>query len=72
MCNIKNISNIHNKKCLKIIFDNKEIISDFEHRWLIHKGNNKKGLVMTTQDIKDYIDSFNKPLGSFQTLNFKQ
>ena len=69
MCNIKNISNIHNKKCLKIIFDNKEeIISDFEHRWLIHKGNNKKGLVMTTQDIKDYIDSFNKPLSSFQTL----
>ena len=69
ICNIKNISNIHNKKCLKIIFDNKEeIISDFEHRWLIHKGNNKKGLVMTTQDIKDYIDSFNKPLSSFQTL----
>ncbi len=69
MCNIKNISNIHNKKCLKIKFDNnEEIISDFEHRWLIHKGNNKKGNVMTSQEIKDYLDSFSKPISSFQTL----
>ena len=69
ICNIKNISNIHNKKCLKIKFDNnEEIISDFEHRWLIHKGNNKKGNVMTSQEIKDYLDSFSKPISSFQTL----
>lgn len=69
ICNIKNISNIHNKKCLKIKFDNnEEIISDFEHRWLIHKGSNKKGNVMTSQEIKDYLDSFSKPISSFQTL----
>lgn len=69
ICNIKNISNIHNKKCLKIKFDNnEEIVSDFEHRWLIHKGNNKKGNVMTSQEIKDYLDSFSKPISSFQTL----
>lgn len=52
-CNIKAISKIHNKKCLKIIFDNKEsIISDFEHRWLVNINN--KDVVMTTQEIMDW------------------
>lgn len=60
MVNIKHISNIKNKNCLKICFDNKEeIISDFEHRWLVftvHNGN-KKEKVMTTQEIYDYYNN---------------
>jgi hypothetical protein len=68
LCNIKNISSIHNKKCLEIIFDNNEsITSDFEHRWLINKGNNKNQKVMTTQEIKDYLDTNKNPL-SYNTL----
>jgi hypothetical protein len=60
LVNIKNISTVKNKKCLKITFDNKEeIISDFEHRWLVFtdiKGV-KKEQVLTTQQIKDYNDN---------------
>lgn len=55
---IKAISEIHNKKCLKINFDNSEsIISDFEHRWLISfiKNNKQEDKVMTTQEINDYL-----------------
>jgi len=59
LVNILNISNVKNVKCLKIIFDNnEEIVSDFEHRWLVftEKNNVKKEVVMTTQEIKDYYD----------------
>jgi len=57
---ILNISKVKNKKCLKIKFDNnEEIVSDFEHRWLVYtkNGSVKKEMVMTTQEIKDYNDS---------------
>jgi len=60
LVNIKHISDIKNKKCLKIKFDNwEEILSDFEHRWLVVKkiGNLKKDVVMTTQEIYDYYAS---------------
>lgn len=69
ICNIKNISNIHFKKCLKMKFDNnEEIISDFEHRWLIYKGENKKGFVWTTQEIKDYLEKTGDNPNTFKTL----
>lgn len=73
-CSIKNISDIHHKKCYKIVLDNKEeIISDFEHRWLVtiirrkYKQVNKKRYgydfieekVMTTEEIFNYLNSPN-------------
>jgi len=54
---IKHVSNIKNKKCLKLKFDNnEEIISDFEHRWLVYTENDgvKTEVIMTTQEIKDF------------------
>ena len=55
---IKNISDIKNKKCIKFTFDNnEEIISDYEHRWLINKGFSKKGKVFTSQEVFDYLNS---------------
>jgi hypothetical protein len=58
LVSINHISNIKNKKCLKMYFDNKEeIISDFEHRWLvfsISSDGKKKERVMTTQEIYDH------------------
>ena len=62
LCNVKVVSNIHNKKCLKIIFDNnEEIVSDYEHRWLVSKisGKSIKNIVMTTQEIQDYYEEMN-------------
>jgi hypothetical protein len=62
LVNIKHISGVKNKKCLKIIFDNKEeVISDFEHRWLVFTETcgKKYEKVMTTQEIKDYNDNLN-------------
>lgn len=59
VCNIKNTSEIKNKKCYKIIFDNgEEIVSDFEHRWEISFVNSgvKKDIVMTTEEIKKEYD----------------
>lgn len=60
---INNISSIKNKKCLKFIFDNnEEMVSDFEHRWLVftlHNGK-KTNMVMTTQEIKEYYEKLNK------------
>jgi hypothetical protein len=59
---IKHISGVKNKKCLKIKFDNKEeIVSDFEHRWLVFTTHNgkKKEKVMTTQEIYDYYQNEN-------------
>lgn len=63
LVNIKNISQVKNKKCLKIKFDNKEeVISDFEHRWLVFTVINgvKTERVMTTQEIKDCNDNINR------------
>jgi hypothetical protein len=60
LVNILNISEVKNKKCLKIKFDNgDEIVSDFEHRWLINSENNgvTSEIVMTTQEIKDYSET---------------
>lgn len=63
LVNIINISKVKNKKCLKINFDNnEEIISDYEHRWLVFTEciGKKKYMVMTTQEIKDYNDGLLK------------
>lgn len=63
LVDIMNISNVKNKKCLKMVFDNgDEIVSDFEHRWLVYtiQSGIKKEVVMTTQEIKDYNDSLIK------------
>jgi len=82
--NIKHISDIKNKKCLKIKFDNgEEIISDFEHRWLVFTDENKvkNEMVMTTQEIYDYninnesklkvdiIDPLNIPINNDTIFN---
>ena len=69
LCSIKNISSIHNKKCLKIKFNNgEEIISDFEHRWEVSRANSvwSKDYVMTTQEIKEFIDD-KKQNGKYNT-----
>ena len=79
LVNIKNISTVKNKKCLKIAFDNKEeIVSDFEHRWLISSIKDGEK-IMTTQEIKDYYNEsetneklnvyITKPLNITQTIN---
>lgn len=63
LVDIMNISQVKNKKCLKMVFDNgDEIISDFEHRWLVYttQAGVRKELVMTTQEIKEYNDSLSK------------
>jgi hypothetical protein len=63
MVAIKNISSIKHKKCLKLVFDNnEEIISDFEHRWLVFtkRGKWKKEFVMTTQEIYEHNKKLTK------------
>lgn len=63
LVSILNISQVKNKKCLKIVFDNNdEIVSDFEHRWLVYTEHSgvKKERIMTTQEIKDYNDNLIK------------
>ena len=41
------------------VFDtDEEIVSDFEHRWLVYTDKNE--IVMTTQEIKDYVDESTK------------
>ena len=63
LVNIMNISQVKNEKCLKIKFDNnEEVVSDFEHRWLVYTESSgvKKERVMTTQEIKDYNDGLIK------------
>ena len=71
---INHISNIKNKKCLKICFDNKEeIISDFEHRWLVFSisgDGKKKERVMTTQEIYDYYNNI-KTKHSYKILKIE-
>lgn len=73
---INHISEIKNKKCLKIKFDNnEEIISDYEHRWLVFSGFGKyeKEKVMTSQDIFNFYNTFNggKPKHSKDFLKIK-
>ncbi len=63
LVDIMNISQVKNKTCLKIKFYNgDEIVSDFEHRWLVYTESNgiKKERVMTSQEIKDYNDLLTK------------
>jgi hypothetical protein len=58
LVNILNISQVKNKKCLKMTFENgDEIISDFEHRWLVckNKNNSYSELVMTTEEIENHL-----------------
>jgi len=52
------ISDIKNKDCYQITFDNGEkITSDFEHRWLVSFLHNskRKDVVMTTIELFDYM-----------------
>ncbi len=73
LVNIKHISGIKNNKCLKICFDNKEeIISDFEHRWLVFylsTSGEKKEKVLTTQEIYDHYN--NNIKHSYQILKIE-
>lgn len=59
---IKNISEIHNNPCYKIIFDSgEEVIADHEHRWLIsfRKGTGKyQEKVLTTEELKESLDLY--------------
>lgn len=70
---IKNISKVKNVKCIKIKFNNgEEIVSDFEHRWLVYTSRNgiKKHKVLTTLEIKEYYDT-NKDLKSYDILKIE-
>ena len=63
LTNILHLSDVKNKKCFKIKFDNnEEIISDFEHRWLVSFLRDKKfkDVVMTTSEIYEYLNVLNK------------
>lgn len=56
-------SSVHNKKCYKILFDNNtEIIADFDHRWEIRYGGNKKNRinVLTTEELYNYCKKIEK------------
>lgn len=61
---IKNVSEIHNKPCIELTFDdNTTIVSDHEHRWLISflkydKTYNEK--VMTTRELLDHLNQIEK------------
>lgn len=62
---ILHLSNIKNKPCYKITFDNNETITaDFEHRWLISFMRDKefKDVVMTTEELFHYLNSYNRKL----------
>lgn len=63
-CKILHTSEVHNRKCYKITFDNNDnIIADNEHRWLITFGDAQHGIadkVMTTEEIYEYIESFDE------------
>lgn len=54
-------SSIHHNPCYKITFDTDEIIADCDHRWEVSFINGKdiENKVMTTLEIKDYIDKIN-------------
>lgn len=69
---IKHFSKIKNVKCLKIKFDTgEEIVSDFEHRWLVYTIHNGKKTekVMTTQEIMDYYSG--KKLKPYEILRIE-
>lgn len=70
-CKVLHTSTVHNdRKCYKIIFDNKdEIICDNEHRWLIKKG--KKEEVMLAVEIFDYLQKHPYRKGSKEKLMIK-
>lgn len=70
---IKNISKVKNVNCIKIKFDNgEEIVSDFEHRWLVYNSykKTKNYKVLTTSEIKEYYET-NKNLNSHQILKIE-
>lgn len=72
LCKIKHISNVHNKKCLKIKFNNgEEVVSDFEHRWEVTRATKKwsKNYIMTTEEIKNYIDEKKEKNKYIQGIN---
>lgn len=56
---ILHTSNVHNKKCYKVKFDNNvEIIADYDHRWEITYGgyNKNKIDVMTSEELFNYCN----------------
>ena len=62
LVDILNISQVKNKKCLKMTFENgDEIISDFEHRWLVNKDEHHSSneSIMTTEEIENYLKNNN-------------
>jgi hypothetical protein len=62
-CNVINKSEVHNKKCVKITFDNNDsIVSDFDHRWLVHFLNNGKlkERVMTSEELLNYMQDLKR------------
>jgi len=62
LCKILHTSEIKNKICYEIKFDNNEtIVSDFEHRWLVSFYRDKvfKDKVMTTEELYYYIKEMN-------------
>ena len=67
MCKITGISDIHNKPCLKIIFDNnEEIVCDEDHKWLVTFKNCKtyKEKVFTAKELKKHLDSSYRTYGN--------
>jgi len=59
---ILHISEVKNKTCYQINFDNNEkIVSDFEHRWLVSFYRDKvfKDKVMTTEELYHYVKELN-------------
>jgi len=59
---ILHLSQVKNKPCYKITFDNNEcIIADFEHRWLVsfYRDKKFKDVVMTTEQLHKYLGELN-------------
>lgn len=57
-CKVIHKSDTHYKDCIKLKFDNNdEIVSDKDHRWLVHflKGGKPQEKVMTTEEIYWHI-----------------
>lgn len=62
LCKILHVSEVKNKTCYEINFDNNEtIVSDFEHRWLVsfYRDKKFKDKVMTTEELYHYIKELN-------------
>jgi len=59
ICNIKHISAVHHKRCIKLRFNNsEEIVSDFDHRWLVSIWQQDR--VMTSEEILKHIQSISQ------------